>query len=577
MRKLLRRFFLFVIQVVVFLLATAFSYVFFTEVFSIGGPGMRAYFPLVLSLVTGGVIALIAHEIANTDKDIKRGERLVATWKVKLFSWWKTLGDPYPFFFGGVWYPHATGEKSLAAVGAPGTGKTVNIRLFLQSTMPRIGVIPDHRALIYDASNDSFPVLAGMGIDVSEERGLVRTLHPFDQRAWAWEISLDLQDFRTIDEIAVIFIPIQETGDPFWSTSARSLLKGVLKAHIASGKPWTLYDVCTDMRSLDRMKQILEDTEETRHLIERILEKGKASEGIDATLYSYMERYEVIAAIWNKIPSERRMSITEWLHDPDGSILLLGRAVKGTAHDALNQLFIERLGQIISTQQTLSETRRTWIVIDEIRQSGKLKLDPIATMGRGRGAILVIGYQDQAGLRDAIGADVSDELLGMCQSKLFFYLGTASTAEYAAQQIGRQEYTDENGVVKERFVVYPSEFTSIHHIPETNRRNGCTFYVKSVTYGVYKRKLRGRRLFDEMLRPKDTSVEGFIERPASDQYFLGTVGEPEKDTQEREMEKPRQIEYVEPEKQRDEADERANAARDVRKRQKEARDRRRER
>jgi hypothetical protein len=415
-----------------------------------------------------------------------------------------------------------------------------------------------------------------MGIDVSVERGLVRTLHPFDQRAWAWEMWLDLKDFRTIDEIAVIFIPLQETGDPFWSNSARSLLKGVLKALIASGLPWTLWDVCYYMRSLDRMKQLLQDTPETRHLIQKILEKGKASEGIDATLYSYMERYEVIAAIWNKIPSERRLSLTEWLSNPKGSILLLGRGARGTAHDAINQLVVERLGQLITIHQSESSSRRTWIVFDEIRQSGKLNLDPIATMGRAKGAVLVIGYQDQSGLEDAYNEKVATELLGMCQHKMYFLLGTDKTATYGAKDIGKQNYKDENGNEQERWVVHPNEFTSKAHIPETNRRKGCTFYAKSVTFGAFKMRLRGRKLFGKMLRPPDTRVEGFIERPLSDQYFDEVPGAPESDQQEREREKPRLlIESLDVQQQRDEEKERerANAIESIKKRQREARER----
>jgi ABC-type dipeptide/oligopeptide/nickel transport system ATPase component len=580
MQKQVRSIVRFLFEVGVFFFSTALAFVFFTAVYPLDtGEGATVIFPYVASVFVGGILYMMAYMIGGGEaKGVERGERLRPTWKIKLRSRWKTLLDLYPFFWGGVWYPFSAGVKSLAAVGAPGSGKSVNIRLFLQSILSKIGRVRDHRAILFDAVGNLFPILAGMGIDVSLARGLVRTLHPFDQRSWAWELWRDLRDFRTIDEIAVIFIPLQETGDPFWSNSARSLLKGVLKGLIALGQPWTLWDVCFYMRSLDRMKQLLEDTPETRHLIQKILEKGKASEGIDATLYSYMERYEVIAAIWKKIPPERHLSLTEWLTTTKGSILLLGRGARGTAHDAINQLIVERLGQLITIHQKESSTRRTWMVFDEIRQSGKLNLDPIATMGRAKGAVLVIGYQDQSGLEDAYNEKVATELLGMCQHKMYFLLGTEKTATYAAKDIGKQDYIDENGNEKERWVVHPNELTSSAHIPETNRRHGCTFYAKSVTYGAYKMRLRGRRLFGQMLRPPDMRVEGFIERPASDQYFHETPGAPESDPLELKREKPLEIETLEVQNDRERtAEERANAIENVKKRQREARERHRSR
>jgi hypothetical protein len=571
-----RSFIRFFFEVGVFFFATALAFLFFTEVYPLGdGEGVTVIFPYTAAVFVGGILYMIAYMIGGASNEIERGERLSPTWKVKLRSWWRTLFDPHPFFWGGVWHPFAVGVYGLEADGLPGVGKSIAIRLLLQSVLPgKIGLVPEHRALLYDAVTNYFPILAGMGIDVSEERGLVKTLHPYDLRAWAWEMWLDVRDFATIDEIAVIFIPIQETGERFWSDMARALLKGILKALIARGTPWSLWDVCYTMRSLDRIKDLLGTTPETEHLIERILEKGKVTESIDATLYSHMERFEVIAAIWKRIPTERHMSLTEWLTNEKGSIILVGRAARGTAHDAINQLIIERLGQLITIHLKESSTSRTLLVIDEIRQQ-KFNLNPIATMGRARGVGLVAGYQDKPGLEDAYGERPATEMLGMFQIKMFFRLGTYETATYAANEMGKQDYKDEQGNEQERWVVHPNEFTSIAHLPETNRRNGCTFYVKSVAYGPYKMRIRGRKLFGKMLRPLDTSVAGFIARPASDQYFVETTVEPEGDEQEREREKPRLIETTEVQNERAEAaDERAKEVEKVKQRQREARERR---
>ncbi len=142
--------------------------------------------------------------------------------------------------------------------------------------------------------------------------------------------------------------------------------------------------------------------------------------------------------------------------------------------------------------------------------------------------------------------------------------------------MGKQDYIDEQGNERERWVVHPNEFTSIAHIPETNRRNGCTFYVKSVAYGPYKMRIRGRKLFGKMLRPLDTRVPGFIERPASDQYFHETIDEPKDDAPTLEiLTPPLQIETTKVQAERaEDAEERAKERQKVMQRQRAARERR---
>jgi hypothetical protein len=576
MSKQLRSIARFFIEVAIFIFATALAFRFFTEVYPLGdGEGVTVIFPYTAAVFVGGILYMMAYAIGGGGaKEVIRGERLRPTWHVKLHSRWRTLFERYPYFWGGAWHSFASAVRSLVVIGATGSGKTLTIRLYEQSTLPWVGRASDHRALCHDASNDYFPRLSGMGIDVSVERGLVRTLNPYDLRAWAWDMGKDIQDYRTIDEIGVILIPVQETGDPFWSNSSRTLLKANMKARIARGEKIDVYEMAEDMRSFDRMRQKIEDSPETRHIVQKILEQGKTTESIDATLYSYMEPYEPIFAIWKKIPPERHMSLTEWLTNKKGSILLLGRAERGTAHDAINRLIVERLGQLITIHLEESSRRRIYINLDEARNL-KVRLDPIVTMGRKFGAVLLLGYQDQAGLEDAYNEKVATELFGQCQSRVYCFLGTEKTALYAASDIGKQDYKDEHGNEKERWVVHPNELTSIKHMRETNRRNGLTFFAKSATYGVYKMRIRGRKLFNKMLCPLDPKVPAFIPRPASDQFFYETVANPNDDVSTLGTPAaPLQVETAEAQEERAAADEKARAARSVRERQREARERR---
>lgn len=484
-----------------------------------------SYIGLISLFASAFFLLLTVASIVNNSNEAlyQRGEDFVHPFQAKLLSIWKTRNDQYPFFWGGLWLPFSTGVKGMVAVGSPGSGKTITIRLFLQSVIHLVGQVPDHRAIIYDAKQDMFQILSGIGIDTSVESGLVKTLNPYDERAYYWDISRDISDIQTADEIALIFIPGEETKDPVWQNAARQILQGVIESFILSESDWSLRDLCAATRKIERLKAILNQHEHTRGLVSE-LEKGKTTDSILFELRTHIKPFEIIASLWEKLPKDRKISFEEWLENKNGSILLLGAGEEGTALGKINQLIIKRLSQLICRHQKNSDTRRTWIIIDEIRQCGRLDLSAIATTGRSKGASLIIGFQDKDGLNDSYTKDVSNELLGMCQHKAIFSLSTASTAFWASEEFGTQEVL-ENGMTKERPVILPSEFTSRRHTPETTWWNGLTGYYKSVSIGAYKKRLIGARLFGfesfitPMLAPIDEDIEGIIKRDKKDQIF----------------------------------------------------------
>ncbi len=464
------------------------------------------------AIVLAGVVFITLQTIqAQSEGNVERGETIIPEWLAKFRSWWKTRNDPYKFFWGGLEIPFASGNLGLAAVGAPSSGKTVSIRLFLQSVLPLVGAVPDHRALIYDAKSEMMPILSGMGIDTHPQHGLVKILNPYDMRSYYWEMRRDIADNRVSADIALLLVPVnRESKDPVWDTRARSLLCGVLNAFIYTKKEWTFRDLCAATLTKERLKEVLESCPETKHLVaSQLKDDDKATDSVVFTLQGAMEKYHGIAALWDSMPEERGISLTDWLNNPNGSILLLGQAEDGTPLGDINKLMVARIGQLIKFQRD-SSTRRTWIVIDELRQCGRLNLSAIATMGRGKGASLVVGYQDDDGLEDAYGKNGAKELLGMCQHKAVFRLSSDTTAKSAAEKFGTQDVIDDNGQERTRYSVSPSEFMSINHIPETNIKNGLTGYYKSAAIGAYKLTINGQRLFYGMLSPIDQNVEAII-------------------------------------------------------------------
>ena len=460
------------------------------------------------SIVFGAFIFIVVQAIQSQSAgDVERGETLIPEWQAKFRSWWKTRNDPFKFFWGGLYLPFASGNLGLVAVGAPSSGKTVSIRLFLQSVLPFVGVVPDHRALIYDAKSEIMPILSGMGIDTHPQNGLVKILNPYDVRSYYWEMWRDIADINVSASLALLLIPVNsQARDPVWDTRARSLLHSVIDAFIHTKKEWSFRDLCAATMTKERMKEVLESCPQTKHIVASKLRDDKATDSVVFTLQGAMEKYHGIAALWDSMPEERGISLTDWLNNPIGSILILGQAEDGTPLGDINKLMIARIGQLIKFQRD-SSTRRTWIVIDELRQCGRLDLSAIATMGRGKGACLVVGYQDDDGLIDAYGKNGAQELLGMCQHKAVFRLSSDTTAKSAAEKFGTQDVKDDNGQERTRYAVSSSEFMTVNEIPETNIKNGLTGYYKSAAIGAYKLTINGQKLFYRMLAPIDQNVE----------------------------------------------------------------------
>ena len=338
---------------------------------------------------------------------------------------------------GRLRVPSECAYSHLALVGATGSGKTLLQRLLMQSVLPRIGEGFGHRALIYDAKQDVLSVLAGMKLSCP-----IRTLNPLDARAVAWDMAADITGPASAFQVASLLIP-ESKGDsnPFFSSAARHLLYGALVAFIQKpGAHWTFRELLLTLREASRLKHHLERCEATRHLLQYFEHTG-TSQNILSTMLTYLAPFEVIAATWDR--ASESLSLTRWIDEE--SILVLGNdEANRTAVEAMNRLIFRRLSEIILSQPELSRfeanSRRTWLFLDEVREAGRLEgLSRLLTKGRSKGAAVVLGFQDIAGLQDVYGKEVAEELVGQCSIKVILRLNSPETAAWASRLIGSRE------------------------------------------------------------------------------------------------------------------------------------------
>lgn len=434
-----------------------------------------------------------------------------------------------PLLWGDVPLPWEEATGGFIAFGAPGSGKSVVLRLLQQSISAHFQPGSDTRAMIYDAKGDAMSLLAKTFPHVE-----IRNSNPFDARGWAWDMCADIREPRVAVEIGFTLIPEQHESQPFFSDAARAWMIGVMTSFLLSGVEWTFGDLVRVLKSERRIKAVLRRHSETRDVIEQYFNRHdeRLVANIMSTVATKLLRFEPVAAAWDA--ADKRFSLEDWIKE--NWILVLGNSEQSRVPvDAINRCMFRRSVDLLLGQSE-SFTRRTWYILDELTQMGGGKLPQLVSLlktGRSKGACVAMAMQSVSALRDQTnyGQHFAAEILGMTANRWIGRLECVETAELLSRLIGDQERpvthtsttTGRQGTSRTtsrrfetRRLVLPGELMSID---ECNRTNGMTGYYLMRSIGVFKNTIPGDRLFDELLVPPDPSVPDFVPRPVEAQYL----------------------------------------------------------
>jgi hypothetical protein len=460
--------------------------------------------------------------------------------------------------FIGAPLPASAADTHFCFIGATGSGKTVSIKMLMQSAFPLIGRGLGHRALVYDAKRDFIPILSGI-VDPS----LIVPLNPFDERSFAWDMAKDIKTPANALQLATILIPPEKnTSQPFFADAARHLLSGVITAlMVKAGEGWTFKDVIWTMLHQDVLVEVLAEAEETKKLVKLYFSHEGTAQNIMSTVATKLNPFTIIAALWQEpYKQERAISLVDWLKGE--SILVLGNDhTARSAVDALNQLIFKRASELIldqkeNTQKSSEDnsiSNRTWVVFDEFVRAGKLDgMVDLATEGRSKGVSIILGFQDIDGARAVYGKEVAEEIIGQCSNIAIMRLQSPETAEWASKLFGKYERIEEEkskntnegdslgifsllgkessrgeGVtyrLMERTAVLSSEFMAL---PITNEANGinCMLFSPFFEDGKFLKPqfIEGKTFFRALWPENDSEDwEAFKIRPGS-QQFLGRL------------------------------------------------------
>ena len=424
--------------------------------------------------------------------------------------------------WAGLPLPDHMCANHLLLCGGTGSGKTVMLRLLLQSLVDRVIPGSDTRILLYDPKCEMMSLLDGMDCQCPID------LHQaFDTRSVGMDFSNVIDSLASALQMSRILISTDDSADnspnAFFYHAARDLLAAVLQAFVIT-KPhnWTLAEVMLTLSSRERTEALLRSCPQTRAQADEHFNDSEALTNVFYTITAYVSMLRPILSLYTK--ASEQITLKEWINQE--SILILGTAQELRApQQAINSVVIERMSDLLLAQGE-SDTRQTWIIIDETRELSYCKkaISRLLDMGRSKGVRIVIVIQTIEGFRATFGK-YADEIANMCGNKAFLQNDSQLTAEWAAKTIGDAEYQiwsqsrdrksrDNPSSISERIhnhqAVLPSEIMRMHR---ANRRRFYGYFV-SPSVGCFGGKVKFSRILAER-----GNVADFIPRPPEDQYF----------------------------------------------------------
>lgn len=451
----------------------------------------------------------------------------------------RARGDETSLVFGNDLLPASAATQHFLVVGTTGSGKSLLQRRLMKGPLRRIAKGSDTRAVIFDAKSDTVPYLRRIGVTCP-----VYSLHPFEARdispcSVAWDIAVDITSLARAQNLVSSLIPEEKGGNNRYFTDAARQVVTEVAASLMRHTPgaWTFADFVFACLSRERMQAVLRRDADGRDVLDAFFGDERTAYQVFTTIVSRMTYYKPVAATWQRLEVDRKLSIRDWLSSD--SILLLGsNATVKAPLDAINQIVFRVMTEEIDVQPN-SETRRTWVWIDEARLSGSLlrgeMLPYLAVKGRSKGASLVVSFQDIEGFREAAGLRIANEIIAQCSNKALLRLESEESASWASKVLGQFEAIEtfwsvsgelarrSRGVSEQRVMrdaVLPSEFMEI---PVTSKETGLTGYFVSPHLGAVRDTVSPDDLEEVVVPEADERELGYVARPEKDQWLLPWV------------------------------------------------------
>lgn len=348
--------------------------------------------------------------------DVHRGTVVVDCTQPAMVDKLKAKTDDAQIAIGGVPIDSGDEQQHILLCGAPGTGKSVEIKKALRTIRKR-----QQRAVVYDVSGELVSLYFRPGVD--------HILNPLDQRSETWNPWLDAESFEYAALAKSLIPDARGQADPFWSEAGRATLEALLMQ-------------CADLDEivstglsapLSELAGIVRDAG-----FEGMIGPEKTFQSTRSTMAVYLRALAMLPNV-NRDDTQA-FSIRKWLEVDDGSWLFLSVPTRG--RDALRPLVSMWLDTIVRQAMSLrpDPNRRVWLSLDELPSLNKIpSLAPALAEGRKFGLSAILGVQAYGQLQEIYGKELAAALWGLPKTRLYLRIADAETAEHVSKEIGDQQ------------------------------------------------------------------------------------------------------------------------------------------
>ncbi len=320
--------------------------------------------------------------------------------------------------FGASELPWNNDSPHSVFLGAPRTGKTILLRMLMQSMMfDRFGHLAS-RVVVHDPKREFYPLLVGMGVHPS----MIRVIHPLDVRSSPWHIAYDFTRPERITALANALIPGESKGDnAVFGKGARQLVKAVVTIlHERCRCAWMLNDVYNICSSGHLIAHVLNQNPALAQQFASYFTSAKQRDAFIINVQAFMGVFATVAAAnaralegYNRTHSAgNAISLSHWFKTGEAGVLLLTSDPMSSAamlpfnHAAFEVLADEAL------QLAEGSNTQTQFYIDEARTQYPLpSLERLITQGASKSVRVATVVHTLEGLRETYRGG-ADEILG---------------------------------------------------------------------------------------------------------------------------------------------------------------------
>ena len=315
---------------------------------------------------------------------------------------------------GGVPIDSGDEQQHILLAGAPGTGKSVEIKKALRTIRAR-----GQRAVVYDPSGEFTSMYFRPGTDI--------ILNPLDERGARWNPWQDAESYE-YSAVAKSFIKdAGDSSDPFWTESARATLEALL---LQCGSLDEL--VYTGLSApLHELAQIVDQAG-----FSGMVGPEKTFQSTRATLAVYLRTLAMLPSVQRDDNSA--FSFRKWAeNDKQDAWVFL--PVPARARDAIRPLVSLFLDTAVRHIMSLrpDPDRRIWLEIDELPSLQNIpSLSPALAEGRKFGIGAILGVQTFHQLKKSFGDAGAQALWGLPKTRLYLRIADAETSDMISRELG---------------------------------------------------------------------------------------------------------------------------------------------